>query len=108
MCPDYVCGVRLGRFEGSMTSRTSMELFGGRNGPPLSRDYFLSTFSARSIILPMSTWPEPRPCKRKWGRVPFDQMLRHIREDHCEQCKAVVRYFDREAALELYLRQSRN
>jgi len=44
----------------------------------------------------------------KVGRVPFDQMLRHIREDKCEQCRAVVRYFDREAALELYLRQSRN
>jgi hypothetical protein len=24
------------------------------------------------------TWPEPQPCKRKWGRVPFDQMLQHI------------------------------
>lgn len=54
------------------------------------------------------TWPDPKPCKRKWGRVPFDQMLRHIREDHCEQCRKVVRYFDRESAIELYLRNSRN
>ena len=29
----------------------------------------------------MGSWPEPKPCKRKWARVPFDQMLRHIRED---------------------------
>ena len=63
---------------------------------------------SEDLELNNGTWPEPKPCKRKWGRVPFDQMLRHIREDHCEQCKAVVRYFDREAALELYLRQSRN
>jgi len=56
----------------------------------------------------MSTWPEPKPCKRKWGRVPFDQMLRHIREDRCEQCRKVVLYFDREAALEIFLRNSRN
>jgi len=56
----------------------------------------------------MTTWPEPKPSKRKWGRVPFDQMLRHIREDHCEQCRAVVRYFDRQAEIELYLRNSRD
>jgi hypothetical protein len=56
----------------------------------------------------MMTWPEPKPCKRKWGRVPFDQMLRHIREDKCEQCKKLVVYLDREAALELHLWQSRN
>jgi hypothetical protein len=56
----------------------------------------------------MSTWPEHKPCKRKWGRVPFDQMLKHIREGHCEQCRALVLYLEREAELELYLRQSRN
>jgi|ERR1700676_3013935 hypothetical protein len=66
-----------------------------------------SLFST-SIILPMGTWPEPKPCKRKWGRAPFDQMLRHIREDKCEQCRKMVLYFDREATIELYLRQSRN
>jgi hypothetical protein len=37
-----------------------------------------------------------------------DEMLRHIREDKCEQCKAVVQYFDREAEIELYLRNSWN
>jgi len=40
--------------------------------------------------------------------VPFDQMLRHIREDHCEQCRKVVLFYDREAELEMYLRNSRN
>jgi hypothetical protein len=50
------------------------------------------------------TWPEPKPCKPKWGRVPFDQMLRHIREDKYEQCRNMVAYLNREAALELYLR----
>jgi len=44
----------------------------------------------------------------KWGRVRFDQMLRHIREDHWEQRRAMVEYLDRVAAIELYLRQSRN
>ena len=56
----------------------------------------------------MSTWPEPKPCKRKWGRAPFDQMLRHIRQDHCEQCLAFIRYLDRELAMEIFLRNSRN
>jgi hypothetical protein len=35
-------------------------------------------------------------------------MLKHIREDHCEQCRKVVLYLDREAELKLYLRNSRN
>jgi hypothetical protein len=54
------------------------------------------------------TWPEPRPCKRKWVRVSFDKMLRHIREDKCEQCRKLWVYLERENALELYLRNSRN
>jgi hypothetical protein len=56
----------------------------------------------------MSTWPEPKPCKRKWARVPFDRMLRHIREDKCEQCRKMVLYLDRELAIELYLHNARN
>jgi len=43
------------------------------------------------------TWPEPRPCKRKWGRVPFEQMLRHIKQDKCEQCRALVLYLERKS-----------
>jgi hypothetical protein len=42
--------------------------------------------------------------KRKWGRVPFDQMLRHIREDKCEQCREGGSLFYREAELEIFLR----
>jgi hypothetical protein len=43
------------------------------------------------------------------GTIPtVDQMLRHIREDHCEQCRKMVVYLDKEAALEVYLRNSRN
>jgi hypothetical protein len=37
-----------------------------------------------------------------------DSCLTRLREDKCEQCKAVVQYFDREAEIELYLRNSRN
>jgi hypothetical protein len=54
------------------------------------------------------TWPEPKPCKRKYGRVPFDQMLRHIRQDKCELCRKLVLYLERECEIELYLRNSRN
>jgi hypothetical protein len=54
------------------------------------------------------TGPEPKPCKRKWGRVPFDQMLRHIRDEKCEQCRAMVEYFVRESEIELFLWRSRN
>jgi hypothetical protein len=35
-------------------------------------------------------------------------MLRHIREDKCEQCRKVVLFYDRESEIELYLRKSRN
>ena len=56
----------------------------------------------------MTTWLEPKPCKPKWGRVPFDEMLGHIRDTKCEQCRAVVLYFDKEAKIELYLHNSRN
>jgi hypothetical protein len=49
-------------------------------------------------------WPEPKPCKRKWGRVPFDQMLQHIREDKCEQCRVGVLYLYRESEIDLFLR----
>ncbi len=37
-------------------------------------------------------WPEPKPCKRKYGRVPLDQMLRHIRKGKYEQCPVLVLY----------------
>src|SRR5467141_4056269 len=63
---------------------------------------------SEDLELNNGTWPELKPCKRKGGRVPFDQMLRHIREDHCEQRTKVMLYFDREDELELYLRNSRN
>ncbi len=54
------------------------------------------------------TWPEPKPCKRKWGRVPFEQMLRHIKQDKCEQCRAAVLYHIRESDIDRFLRRSRN
>jgi len=46
------------------------------------------------------TRPEPKPCKRKYGRVPFEQMLRHIKQDKCEQCRAVVLYLIRESEID--------
>jgi len=54
------------------------------------------------------TWPEPKPCKPKWYRVSFERMLRHIREDKCEQCLALVLYLERECKIDRYLRRSRN
>jgi hypothetical protein len=53
-------------------------------------------------------WPEPKPCKRKWLKVPFDQMLRHIREDNCEQCRALVLYLERESEINKFQWRSRN
>jgi hypothetical protein len=55
-----------------------------------------------------ATWPEPKPCKPKYGRVPFEQMLRHIREDKCEQCRAVVKYLERDSNLRLWLKKNQN
>ena len=46
--------------------------------------------------------------RRGTGLSEFDQMLRHIREDKCEQCKKMVVYLDRELAIELYLHNTRN
>jgi hypothetical protein len=51
---------------------------------------------------------EPKFCKPICGRVPFDQLLRHIREDECEQCRLTAEYFIRESEIELFLRKSRN
>jgi len=51
-------------------------------------------------------WPEPKPCKAKYGRVPFEQMLRHIKKDKCEQFRAVVEYLERD--IRLWLKENRN
>jgi hypothetical protein len=65
---------------------------------------------SNDVILAVTfmTWPEPKPCKPKWCRVPFEQMLRQIREDKCEQCRALVLYLERESEIDTYLRRSRN
>jgi hypothetical protein len=34
--------------------------------------------------------------------MPFEQMLRHIREDKCEQCRAVVLYLEIQAASDCF------
>jgi hypothetical protein len=70
----------------------------------------LTSFWSRNFATPDGnvTWPEPKPCKRKWLKVPFDEMLRHIREDKCEQCRALVLYLERESEIDRFLRRSRN
>ena len=38
--------------------------------------------------------PNLRPCKRKYGRVPYDQFLEHIRKDRCMQCWDLLQQLD--------------
>jgi hypothetical protein len=39
------------------------------------------------------TWPESKPRKPKWYRVPIDEMLRHIREDLAKNVVAIPSSF---------------
>ena len=36
-----------------------------------------------------------RPCKRKYGRLPYDKFLEHIRNERCAQCRAFLLQLDK-------------
>jgi hypothetical protein len=67
-----------------------------------------------------SAWPPPeveavlkaspnlKPCKRKYGRVPYDQFLEHIRKDRCTQCWDLLQQLDKELKMMAYLRRHKN
>jgi hypothetical protein len=49
-----------------------------------------------------------RPCKRKYGRIPYDQFLRHIEDDCCAQCHELLVQLDKELRMMAYLRDHKN
>jgi hypothetical protein len=49
-----------------------------------------------------------QPCKRKYGRIPYDQFLEHIRNARCEQCRAFLLQLDKELRMMQWLRQRKN
>jgi hypothetical protein len=67
-----------------------------------------------------SEWPPPeieavlraspnlQPCKRKYGRVPYDRLLEHIRRDGCVQCLELFLQLDKELKMMAYLRAHKN
>jgi hypothetical protein len=52
--------------------------------------------------------PNPKPCKKKYGRMPYDQFLEHIRKDRCVQCRDLFLQLDKELKMMEYLRQHKN
>jgi len=52
--------------------------------------------------------PNLKPCKRKYGRVPYDQFLEHVRKDRCIQCRDFFLQLDKELKMMAYLREHKN
>lgn len=59
-----------------------------------------------NAVLRAST--DRRPCKRKYGRVPYDQFLRHIENDRCAQCRDLLLQLNKELQMMAYLRDHKN
>jgi hypothetical protein len=67
-----------------------------------------------------STWPPPdidavlkaspnlKPCRRKYGRVPYDQFLEHIRKDRCVKRREFFLQLDKELKMMEFLRLHKN
>lgn len=52
--------------------------------------------------------PNLKPCKRKYGRMPSDKFLEHIRQDRCTQCRDFLLQLDKEQRMMLYLSEHKN
>jgi hypothetical protein len=52
--------------------------------------------------------PNLTPCKRKYGRIPYDQFLEHIRKDRCTQCRDLLVQLEKELEMMAYLRRHKN
>ncbi|MGC1904259.1 MAG: hypothetical protein WA715_10610 [Candidatus Acidiferrum sp.] len=52
--------------------------------------------------------PNLKPCKRKYGRVPYDRFIEHIRRDGCVQCLELFLQLDKEMRMMEYLRAHKN
>jgi hypothetical protein len=69
---------------------------------------------------PNSDWPPPefeavlraspnlKPCTPKYGRIPYDDFLEHIRKDRCTKCRDFLLQLDKEQKMMEYLRLHRN
>ena len=49
-----------------------------------------------------------KPCKRKYGRVPYDKFIEHIRNDRCAQCRRLFFQLDKELRMMDWLRRHKN
>ncbi len=87
------------------------------------RTKYLSDEAANSNVKhkrSASEWPPPeieavlkaspnlRPCEPKYGRIPYDEFLRHIVNDRCLQCRAFFLQLDKELKMMAYLRDHKN
>jgi hypothetical protein len=52
--------------------------------------------------------PNLKPCKPKYGRIPYDQFLDHIRKDRCIQCRDFFLQLDKEQNMMAFLREHKN
>jgi hypothetical protein len=56
----------------------------------------------------LKTSPKLKPCKPKYGRVPYDKFFEHIRNDRCRKCYAFFLQLDKEQKMMAYLRDHMN
>jgi hypothetical protein len=49
-----------------------------------------------------------RPCKRKYGRMPYNKFLEHIRNALCKQCHELLLQLDKELWIMEWLREHKN
>lgn len=56
----------------------------------------------------LRTSPNFKPCKRKSGRIPYDQFLDRIRKDRCTQCRDLLLQLGKELKTMAYLREHKN
>jgi hypothetical protein len=52
--------------------------------------------------------PNLKPCKPKYGRIPYDQFLEHVRKDRCVQCRDFLLQLDKEQNMMAFLREHKN
>lgn len=52
--------------------------------------------------------PHLKPCEPKYGQVPYDQFLEHIRQDRCTQCRDLLLQLDKALRMMAYLRLHKN
>ena len=74
----------------------------------MKRKRSLSEWPPPEIEAVLKASPNLRPCEPKYGRIPYDEFLKHIVDDRCIQCRAFCLQLDKELKMMSYLRDHKN